>query len=61
MKRDRSSFGQRLPLVLVLVAIVGLGYEALLLFTSGLASYRFPIPYAVPLFDFPFALLYQNS
>jgi signal transduction histidine kinase len=57
MRRDRSSFGHRVPLVLVLVAIVGLGYEALLLFTSWLAPYRFPIPYAVPLFDFPFALV----
>jgi len=45
------------PFLLVLVAVVGLGYEALLLFTSLLAPYRFPIPYAVPLFDVPFVLV----
>src|SRR5262245_10710841 len=57
MTRYRSSFGQRVPILLVLVAIVGLGYEALLFFTPLLAPYRFPIPYAVPLFDIPFALV----
>src|SRR5919201_2670483 len=57
MNRDRSSFGQRVPLLLALVAMVGLGYEALLLFTPVLEPYRFPIPYAVPLFDIPFALV----
>jgi signal transduction histidine kinase len=51
------SFGQRVPLLLVLVATVGLAYEALLAFTSVLAPYRFPIPYAVPLFDIPFMLV----
>jgi signal transduction histidine kinase/CheY-like chemotaxis protein len=45
------------PLLLVLVATVGLAYEALLLFTSVLTPYRFPIPYAVPLFDIPFVLV----
>jgi signal transduction histidine kinase len=49
--------GQRVPFLLVLVAVLGLGYEALLLFTSLLAPYRFPIPYAVPLFDVPFVLV----
>ncbi len=53
----RVSFGQRVPLLLVLVATVGLAYEALLLFTSVLAPYRFPIPFAVPLFDIPFVLV----
>jgi len=57
MNRDRVSFGQRVPLLLVLVATVGLAYEALLAFTSVLAPYRFPIPYAVPLFDVPFMLV----
>jgi len=57
MTRHRSSFSQRVPILLVLVAIVGLGYEALLFFTPLLAPYRFPIPYAVPLFDIPFALV----
>src|SRR5882724_6025903 len=49
--------GRRVPLLLVLVATVGLAYEALLLFTSFLAPYRFPIPYAVPIFDTPFVLV----
>jgi signal transduction histidine kinase/CheY-like chemotaxis protein len=49
--------GQRVPLLLLLVATVGLTYEALLLFTSFLAPYRFPIPYAVPVFDTPFVLV----
>jgi signal transduction histidine kinase len=57
MNRDRVSFGQRVPLLLVLVATVGLAYEALLLLTSVLTPYRFPIPYAVPLFDVPFVLV----
>src|SRR5262245_44485350 len=57
MTRHRSSFSQRGLILLVLIAIVGLGYEALLLFTPHLAPYRFPIPYAVPLFDIPFALV----
>jgi len=54
---NRDSVGQRVPLLLVLVAAVGLAYEALLLFTSVLTPYRFPIPYAVPLFDIPFVLV----
>lgn len=49
--------GQRVPLLLVLVAMVGLAYEALLLFTSFLAPYRFPTPYAVPIFDTPFVMV----
>src|SRR5712691_11917162 len=49
--------GRRVPLLLVLVATVGLAYEAVLLFTSILASYRFAIPYAVPIFDTPFVLV----
>ena len=53
----RASFGPRASLLLVLVATVGLAYEALLLFTSVLAPYRFPIPFAVPLFDIPFVLV----
>jgi two-component system NtrC family sensor kinase len=42
--------------LLVLAATLGLVYEAVLLFTSILAPYRFPIPYAVPIFDTPFVL-----
>jgi len=49
--------GRRVPLFILIVAIVGFAYEALLVFTSFLAPYRFPIPYAVPLFDTPFVLV----
>jgi two-component system NtrC family sensor kinase len=42
--------------LVVLVAMLGFVYEAVLLFTSILAPYRFPIPYAVPIFDTPFVL-----
>src|SRR5262245_6541061 len=38
------------------VLIGGLAYEAVLL-TPLLAPYRFPTPYAVPIFDAPFALV----
>ena len=73
MKKDRPIFrradeslddaihppapGQRVPILLLLVATLGLAYEAILLFTSFLAPYRFPIPYAVPIFDTPFVLV----
>jgi signal transduction histidine kinase/CheY-like chemotaxis protein len=40
-----------------MVSTVGIVYEALLIFTSFLAPYRFPIPYAVPIFDIPFVLV----
>src|SRR2546427_13182439 len=49
--------GQRVPILLLLVATLGLAYEAILLFPSFLAPYRFPIPYAVPIFDTPFVLV----
>ena len=52
----RARRGPRVPLVIVVVAIVGFAYEAVLLFTSVLAPYRFPMPYAVPIFDTPFVL-----
>src|SRR5262245_45660443 len=54
---NRVRFGQRVPLLLVLVATVGLAYETLLLLTSVLTRHRFPMPYAVPLFDIPFVLV----
>jgi hypothetical protein len=57
MTGNSSSSSHRVPVLLVLVAIVGIGYAALLFFTTFLAPYRFPIPYAVPLFDIPFALV----
>ena len=37
--------------------LAGLVYEVVLFFTPVLAPYRFPIPYAVPIFDTPFALV----
>src|SRR5262249_57824142 len=49
--------GKRVPILLVLVATLGFAYEAILLFTSVLTPYRFPIPYAVPIFDTPFVLV----
>ena len=53
----RAQPGRRVPLLILVVATVGLAYEGLLLFTSFLAPYRFPIPYAVPIFDIPFVLV----
>src|SRR5262249_34845410 len=50
--------GQRFSIILLLlVATLGLAYEALLSFTSVLEPHRFPIPYAVPIFDTPFVLV----
>src|SRR5947209_12688294 len=43
--------------LLLATALVAILYEAILLFTPLLAPYRFPIPYAVPIFDSPFALM----
>ena len=44
------------PLVVV-IALIGVVYEVALLSSSLLSPYRFPIPYAVPIFDTPFALV----
>jgi GAF domain-containing protein len=44
------------PLV-VFVVLVGLAYELVFAFTAILTAYRYPIPYAVPIFDTPFALV----
>src|SRR5262249_58938357 len=57
VERAELGPGRRVPLLLMLVATVGLAYEAVLLFTSVLTPYRFPIPYAVPIFDTPFVLV----
>src|SRR5215467_14591291 len=38
------------------VMLVGLAYCAMLVFSPLLYPYRFPIPYAVPIFDTPFVL-----
>src|SRR5437899_3464927 len=54
----RGQEGRRVRLLLLLVAMFGLAYEAFLLFGASLvAPYRFPIPYAVLIFDTPFALV----
>src|SRR5437870_13714155 len=39
-----------------LFGLLGLVYFGILIFTSVLAPYRFPMPYAVPIFDTPFVL-----
>src|SRR5438445_2212083 len=44
-------------ILLLATALVAILYETILLFTPLLAPYRFPIPYAVPIFDTPFALM----
>lgn len=44
-------------LVAFVVILLGLAYLGILIFTSLLYSYRFPIPYAVPIFDTPFVLV----
>jgi signal transduction histidine kinase/ActR/RegA family two-component response regulator len=48
---------QSSTILLIITALAATLYEALLLFTPLLAPYRFPIPYAVPIFDSPFALM----
>jgi len=44
-------------ILLVTITLGAILYEATLLFTRLLTPYRFPIPYAVPIFDGPFALM----
>jgi signal transduction histidine kinase len=39
------------------LVLVGVAYLAVLIFTKLLAPYRFPIPYAVPIFDGPFVIV----
>ncbi|MBI2207057.1 MAG: response regulator [Candidatus Rokubacteria bacterium] len=46
-----------MPYPLLALLLVGAAYEVTLLFTSLLAPYRYPIPYAVPIFDGPFAVV----
>jgi len=49
-------FGRRVFVVLLSVA-VGVFYESLVWFGWGAMMPRFPTPYAVPIFDVPFALV----
>ena len=44
-------------ILLFTITLGAILYEATLLFTRLLTPYRFPIPYAVPIFDGPFALM----
>lgn len=49
----RSRFSLFLFLTLLLIGLI---YHAVLIFSEFLQPYRFPIPYAVPIFDTPFVL-----
>lgn len=42
--------------LILLLPLLGLAYFGVLIFSTLLAPYRFPIPYAVPIFDTPFVL-----
>src|SRR5215831_8309222 len=55
----RPAGGRREALSLPFWLVVGVGivYEAALLFTSVLEPYRFRTPFAIPIFDTPFALV----
>src|SRR5437867_8432928 len=44
-------------LLVLLYVTVGVLYESLVWFGSGAITPRFPTPYAVPIFDVPFALV----
>src|SRR5438046_7793784 len=46
-----------LVLLVLLYVTVGVLYESLVWFGSGAITPRFPTPYAVPIFDVPFALV----
>lgn len=43
--------------ILLGILLIGLAYHAILILSSLLYPYRFPIPYAVPIFDTPFVLV----
>src|SRR2546428_6484523 len=57
--REARPDGRAFSGVLLIVATLGIAYLALLLFTDLLNPFRlrFAIPYAVPIFDTPFALV----
>jgi len=52
----RRRLGRPASALLLVGLVLGLGYHALLLFSPLLQPYRFPVPYAVPIFDTPFVL-----
>src|SRR5215470_9494902 len=52
----RRRSGKAYSPLLLTVMLIGLAYLAILIFSSLLQPYRFPIPYAVPIFDTPFVL-----
>ncbi|MBI4607943.1 MAG: GAF domain-containing protein [Candidatus Rokubacteria bacterium] len=55
--RFRREPGRTFPVLLLAIALLGAAYLAILIFTPLLRPYRFPIPYAVPIFDVPFVLV----
>ncbi len=56
LSRARGRAPSHLPLLLVIAAAAA--YEAVLLLTSAAGlPYRFPTPFAIPIFDTPFALV----
>src|SRR5207244_9045058 len=57
--REARPDGRAFSGVLLIIAALGIAYFAVLLLTDLLnpLRLRFPIPYAVPIFDTPFALV----
>jgi signal transduction histidine kinase/ActR/RegA family two-component response regulator len=56
VQRDFQRPTRGFSAVLAFLVVVGAAYEVVLLFTGLLAPQRFPVPFAVPIFDTPFAL-----
>jgi len=54
--RSPGTLGKYFSSLLLFLGLVAFAYFAVLVFSSLLHPYRFPIPYAVPIFDIPFAL-----
>jgi PAS domain S-box-containing protein len=55
--RGRDAAITPFSLLLLALMLSGLAYFAVLVFSPLLAPYRFPIPYAVPIFDGPFVIV----
>src|SRR5919198_3354865 len=53
----RKRSGRVFPLLSCVAVLAAVGYEMVLVLTPLLSAYRFPIPFAVPIFDTPFALV----
>jgi signal transduction histidine kinase/ActR/RegA family two-component response regulator len=54
---QRKKSGRPFSVLGLLAVLAAVTYEIVLVFTPWLSSYRFPIPFAVPIFDTPFALV----